>query len=535
MVTRPPFPNDLPRQGSKIVTLLERFPPIDETMARQWFEVLSGRVRVFSPEDLRKLSETPFVPVKSTGSEGVIQRLPPKRCYFAGIEVAKLHAEHFSVVDFGTRANGFLEACGVQHRPSVEEIAQILLVDPRKFYELANGRESYLVELRNFAKNRRSLAKETINRMKQSSVLLGSRRVRGSGGRSSNEDNEDPWVLQDDLLQPNKVAVADDTDAYQLFGDRIFCAPQEDVLEELYLLLGSPRLTSLIREDCKTTIEIPSSTIGPEIRRLILERLPLFFHGHPQSRSNAETKVSLNWLNGDTNFVVKAFDNLQLTMFLQHGDVRHFETREVSAFAKRDDGQGPIRLWLAGSTPVDMHEVSASLSRFIFKSPRTVDILLFATILSVDMETQVETLKRRGYNVDRILRQQKAERNASKGQGLHSPNSGGLNVTPLRTIDNNMEMAIEACVPVGSNQPRIRREVQIAPTSHASDLMTHQHPSPVPVDGGSATLHTSYYHARATFITASTPLSRASTPPSPTHSSSPPPKGPHELVATAQS
>ncbi|KAH9034488.1 hypothetical protein EDB85DRAFT_2222292 [Lactarius pseudohatsudake] len=452
----PPFPNDLPYQGSKIVTLLERSPPIDETTARQWFEVLSDRVRVFSPEDLRRLSETPFVPVKSTGSEGVIQRLSPKRCYFAGIDVAKLHAKHFSVIDFGARAKKFLEACGVQYRPSVEEIAQILLVDPRKFYELANGREHYLVELRNFAEYRWSLAKETIDRMKQSNVLLGSRRVRGSGG-------EGHWVLQDDLLQPNKVAIADDTDAYQLFGGHIFCAPQENILEELYLLLGSPRLTSLIKEDCKATIEIPSSTIGPEIRRLILERLPLFFHGHPQSRTNVKTKVSFNWLNKDMNFAVKVFENLQLTMSLQHGDVRHFETREVSAFARRD-AQGPIELWLAGNIPVDMHEVSASLSRFIFESPRTVDIFLFATILSIDMETQVETLKRRGYNVDGILRQQKAERKAyeaSKGQDLDSSNSSGPNVTPLSTIDNNIEMAIGACVPVGSNQPRIREEIQI--------------------------------------------------------------------------
>ncbi|KAH9061941.1 hypothetical protein EDB87DRAFT_1716602 [Lactarius vividus] len=448
--------------GPKIITLLERSPPTDETTARQWFEVLSEHVRgavssqpsllgtmspivlvVLSPEELRKLSETPFVPVKSTGGEGVIQRLPPKRCYFAGIGVTKLHARHFSFVDFGSRANRFLEACGVKYKPHVEEVAQILLADPRKIYELANDREHYLIELRNLAENKWGLAQKTIDRMKESNLLLGSRRVRGSGGGSSNEADEDHWVLQDELLRPNEVAIADDTDAYQLFGGHVFCAPQEDNLEALYLLLGSPRLTSLVTEDCKPTTEIPSIT-GPETRRLILERLPLFFHGHPQSRTKVKTKVSFDWLNEDTNFVVKVFENLQLTMSLQHGDIRHFEIREVSAFAKRDD-KGPIELWLVGNTPVDMHEVSTSLSRFIFESPKTVDILLFMTILSIDMET----LKRRGYNVDRILRQQKAERKAheaSKGQSLHSSNA-----TPLSTIDNNIEMATGACMPVGNN------------------------------------------------------------------------------------
>ena len=95
---------------------------------------------------------------------------------------------------------------------------------------------SYLFELRNLAVNRRLLAKGTIIRMKRSNVLLGSRRVKRSGTKSSNEGDEDDWDLQDDLLQPNKVAIADDTNIYQLFGDRVFCAPQEDILEGSCLL-----------------------------------------------------------------------------------------------------------------------------------------------------------------------------------------------------------------------------------------------------------------------------------------------------------
>ena len=90
---------------------------------------------------------------------------------------------------------------------------------------------SYLFELRNLAVNRRLLTKATILRMKRSNVLLGSRRVKGSGTKSSTEGDEEDWDLQDDLLQSNKVAIADDTNAYQLFGDRVFCAPQEDILE----------------------------------------------------------------------------------------------------------------------------------------------------------------------------------------------------------------------------------------------------------------------------------------------------------------
>lgn len=67
--------------------------------------------------------------------------------------------------------------------------------------------------------------------MKRSNVLLGSRRLKKTGDKTSGEGDEDDWDDQDDLLPPNKVAVADDNNAYRLFGDRIFCAPQEDILE----------------------------------------------------------------------------------------------------------------------------------------------------------------------------------------------------------------------------------------------------------------------------------------------------------------
>jgi hypothetical protein len=62
-------------------------------------------------------------------------------------------------------------------------------------------------------------------------VLLGSRRVKRAGGKSSSEGDDDDWDFQDDLLQPSKIAIADDNNAYQRFGDRVFCAPQEDLLE----------------------------------------------------------------------------------------------------------------------------------------------------------------------------------------------------------------------------------------------------------------------------------------------------------------
>ncbi len=68
-------------------------------------------------------------------------------------------------------------------------------------------------------------------RMKRSNVLPGSRRVKKDGGKALGGGNQEDWDFQDDLLQPSEVAIVDDTNAYRLFGHRIFCAPQEEILE----------------------------------------------------------------------------------------------------------------------------------------------------------------------------------------------------------------------------------------------------------------------------------------------------------------
>ncbi len=123
------------------------------------------------------------------------------------------------------------------------------------------------------------------------------------------------------------------------------------LLIELYLFLGSPRLSSLVKEYYRTSCEVSYSKIGVETRHLILERLPLFLHEHPQSR----IEVSLSWLNKEKNFIIRVFGKLLVTKSLQHGDICESRSHEASAVAKRE-GKGPIELWLSGNKQVNMYE-----------------------------------------------------------------------------------------------------------------------------------------------------------------------------------
>ena len=120
---------------------------------------------------------------------------------------------------------------------------------------------------------------------------------------------------------------------------------------ELYSFLGSPKLSSLVKEDFGTSRELPNSKFAVEIRHLILERFPLFVHNQPASR----IKLSFDWLNNETNFVVKVFENITVTKSLHHGDVHESMSYDTSAIVRRE-GSGPIELSLVENKQLNMHE-----------------------------------------------------------------------------------------------------------------------------------------------------------------------------------
>ena len=118
--------------------------------------------------------------------------------------------------------------------PARRGAGQVRPTDPIASCGSNGAVRSYLVELRNIAINRQTLSSATSARLRKAPILVGSRRVRrqksGTAADPVDGDEED-WDLEYDLLAPNQVAIADDTIALQQFGEVIFCAPQEDILE----------------------------------------------------------------------------------------------------------------------------------------------------------------------------------------------------------------------------------------------------------------------------------------------------------------
>jgi hypothetical protein len=74
--------------------------------------------------------------------EKKLRMLSPTSCHIGGAALDDtFHSRLFLFVDFGARANNFLMSCGCKPQPSVDEIAEQLIADPKRFYTLAAGRE----------------------------------------------------------------------------------------------------------------------------------------------------------------------------------------------------------------------------------------------------------------------------------------------------------------------------------------------------------------------------------------------------------
>ncbi|KAH7875187.1 uncharacterized protein C8R40DRAFT_1105311 [Lentinula edodes] len=386
-----------------IVSFLEETPPRDIPQATVMFNLMSNRISDLSSSQLQKLSQLSIVPTRQKKDNGIqIINIRPSQCFFGHEGKDGFHSKLFVFIDFGASANSFLSACGAKREPSVEEITLMLLADAHNFYQLAGGPNSFLDEIRNIAVNSRLLSNGTLARLKKAPVLLAlQRRVSVEETSKKVVDGDEDWETQYDLKRPDQIVIADDSNSLQLFGDKLFVAPQEDILEAFYILLGSKRLSALVQENYEVTNEINNSPQAAKLQAHILERLPLFLHEH----THARTKTSFTWLSSSNNFIVRSFGKISVVKSLKFGSV-NLSKRQAASVVGPKSSRGPLQIWLANDVETDMYEVATSFNRLFFETPKANDALLFMTILSTDLQA----LKRRGYNVERIERKYREQR-----------------------------------------------------------------------------------------------------------------------------
>ncbi|KAI6017290.1 hypothetical protein BKA83DRAFT_30366 [Pisolithus microcarpus] len=378
---------------SELLDALEKSPPPDKSIASHWFEVFFDHMAIFSTLDLIKLSGLPIVP---TGPPSALKLLPPTQCYLDPITKSVLYAELFVSVNFGTKANHFLSACGLKNRVSTEDVAEALIKNPERFFELAGGYDGYLVELRKLAYQSQDISNDTLHKMSRSPALLGLRRVKTEGKAG--------WDYEHQFLTYQGITIVDDMNDYQLFSDCLFIAPQEEALERFYASLGCSYLSAVVLGRCNDLHEIPSTKTCREVQSLILERLPLFVENY------TDTKPKVTIPSNPDHLTVKACKKILVSKTLVSENRKR--TKDVWAVARHEGDS--IELWISKTAKRDMYEVATSLCRLLFGTNKMNTTVLLGTILSADLRF----LKRGGFLVDQISQQHGDTHKAARKERL---------------------------------------------------------------------------------------------------------------------
>ncbi|GAA5857149.1 hypothetical protein JCM8547_009340 [Rhodosporidiobolus lusitaniae] len=409
-----PLPQDL-------VASVVAEPPKTVEDASKVFAYLSSQVSHFSSSDIEALRWASFIPVRRP-SAIKYEPLPPVGLYFSTSDTSLpsgLKSLFMTVPDFGPAAKPFLVAVGVKDSPSTAEIAQMLINEPSKFFDLAGSAERYLSVLRLVAVNYPSFPSTLRSRMKLSSFFLGTKRI-SSGTTSSSakktlldEDSDDDdeggeSTLVYQLARASELAINDEPAAFAVFQGDILSCPQEDALEALAEQLGANRISKLISEHYRTTGEPDVSKRAQELKRTVGERTFLFLSERRQQYGKGELKHSEpEWIQ--THLSVFEVRSIELVRTLNSPQGLKKNSSAASACVKAASN-GSVELYVSQSIEVDYYEVAVGLCKILLSKVRPNDALLLLTIL----QTTLKNLKRRGFQVDRLLNARKAEREAAE-------------------------------------------------------------------------------------------------------------------------
>ncbi|KAK8864438.1 hypothetical protein IAR55_001687 [Kwoniella newhampshirensis] len=378
----------------------------DVEKARRIFEYMSTRVGHSTNSSVDRLRDAVILPVKTSSD---IQLFKPSQVYFVSKEGSdELYKSAFVFVDFGERANMFLRYCGVKSEPSVKDIAKLLMSEPAKMLEQAGSADRYLEQLRLLAANWTIFDNWTRITMKSAPFLLASQRIPvkkqgknlfGSRTGGGDDEYEREWVL----CKASDVAIVDNVSMLQYFGQYILAAPEEHILEEFYISLGARVLSSFVKRSYIAT-ELPTQVQSDQakaLRRHVIERLTIFLAEarRKQSDYNVET------LNKEGNFTINEVRDLKVRYTYRNGRSEHHHMETLYATAVKARGKAVV-LTISLTAQPDDYDIASALCDVLLKSSKADDALLLYSILS----TPLMALKKRGFNVDRILNQHREER-----------------------------------------------------------------------------------------------------------------------------
>lgn len=384
---------------AECISRLISHPPQSKRSAREVFSYLASRLSEMHDRYAETLSGASIVPVTAKSSSsastkiedsGRIVHIPPRICFLGDGEK---YADIFDYVDFGQEANTFLLRVGSKHEPSTTELTKLLVREPAKIFSVL-GDTRYLELLRTVAASWRTLRKDKtlVKDMKAAKCLLAYREISSKSSRGDYDEEEESGIKSWELATASQVVVVDDIITYNMFKSSLLAAPMEEILEEFYHSLGAPEVASLLNEQQTIGMVSKDQASAMKLQQLIQERSRLFLHDY----SSEMIKHNAKWI--EQNLKVKCVQTVSLRRSLRGYNLSHQVSRSAVVHSDK-----PI-LYII-SQGYDMFEVSQALVPVLLQRSKPQSIFMLEMIL----ESSLQKLRSRGYNVGRIMQRKETE------------------------------------------------------------------------------------------------------------------------------
>ncbi|GES95293.1 hypothetical protein GLOIN_2v1834046 [Rhizophagus clarus] len=362
----------------ELLNKLLRNPPRDEENAEKIFEYLASRQTDFTFTDLNRLAKFDFIPIRKQHNEIIFTS--PCKCFFKVREELK---DFFLQVDFGEKANKFLQCCGVNIEPSSIEYAELLV---KSSYKLLNsiGSGKYLdilrriaMEFNNFGNMASKL--DLVSEMRRAPILLAMTK------EIKEIDSKVKEIINYRLDSAKKIFINDDDIYREVFNPLI--APEDDDLENMYKRLGSKSLHESVKETSTPKGDIRETDNSRNFQKQIIERANFFYF----KCSKNDVKKDEEWLK---NLKVREVDHIKTCYTL--GKTKKTIKNNTSIIPDNNEIDSWTLYITSNSSSVN---ISQQIAKYIYKSHDLHNVITVNALLT----TTLQDLKGMGYPIERIL------------------------------------------------------------------------------------------------------------------------------------
>ncbi|GES75226.1 hypothetical protein GLOIN_2v1492674 [Rhizophagus clarus] len=355
----------------QLLEKLKKNRPQDENKGKEIFEYLASQQGDFITSDWNTLNYLEFIPFRVYPD--IIIHASPFKCFFK-IQEDFLNG-FFLRVDFGEKANKFLQSCGVKNEPTPVDFAELLVNSSRELMNSNGGDvEKYISILRRIAMDYKLCGSITrklslVEKMKSVPILLAVRRLENVN--NVNPGNQEIQGYQ--LATANEIYINDDIVYQGIFNT--LTAPEEDYLEPLYKWLGCRSLHDSVKEVAVPKGFAQQTKNSQQLQDTILERASLFYFKHP----TFDIKKDEEWLK---RLKVREVNYIETTYSL--GNKRQTSKDSCNCILQ-DVGMNSWTLYITSN--LKLLDISKHIAKNIFKTREWNSTFRIHTLLTTSLSS----------------------------------------------------------------------------------------------------------------------------------------------------